>query len=135
MSSRCGKILAALSIAAATPVLAQECVIPPADLIGVRMGDGTCYGASKTLAKIMKRDASECDPPPKKGTIIAGTCVPPRPSAAVPVDARSSEERIQALTEMVRELKDEIDALRSDLSVQSHETASDFERIYSRIGR
>ena len=98
------------------------------------MGDGTCFSATKTLAKIMKVEVSQCNPSSKNGVMILGRCVPPAPVTTA-TDTRSTEERIQALTEVVKELKNEIDALRTDMSVQNHETASDFERIYSRIGR
>ena len=141
MPSRFGKILAVLSFAVtvgSASVSAQECVIPASDLIGIQMGDGTCFGATKTLAKMLKIDVSQCKPLPKKGEMILGSCVPQVASAgpAPPYEgAQSTEQRIQALTEVVRELKSEIDALRTDMSVQNHETASEFEYIYSRIGR
>jgi hypothetical protein len=101
------------------------------------MGDGTCFSATKTLAKLMKIDASQCDPLPRKGDMLLGRCVPQataRP-ASPPAETRSTEERIKALTDVVGELKSEIDALRTEMSIQNNETASDFERIYSRIGR
>jgi hypothetical protein len=104
MPSHFGKILAVLSFAVtvgSASVSAQECVIPASDLIGVQMGDGACFGATKTLAKMMKIDVSQCKPLPKKGEMILGS----------------------------------FDALRTDMSVQNHETASEFEYIYSRIGR
>jgi len=137
MSLRFWKILAAPGFAVTlgcSSVSAQECIIPSSDLIGVMMGNGTCYGAMKALAKIMKIEVSQCNPSPKNGAMILGRCVPAAPVNTA-TDTRSTDERIQALTEVVRELKNEIDALRADMSVQNHETASDFERLYSRIGR
>jgi hypothetical protein len=101
------------------------------------MGDGTCLSATKTLAKIMKIEVSQCNPLPKKGDMLLGRCVPQataRP-APPPAETRSTDERIKAITEVVSELKSEIDALRTEMSIQNNETASDFERIYSRIGR
>lgn len=136
-ASRYGQILAALSFAVAgcTSATAEECIVPAADLVGIQMVDGTCYGATKNLAKIMKVEASQCSPSPKRGLLVAGTCIPPRLADSTAVDTRSTEERIQALVEVIRNLKNEIEELRSDMAVHNNETASDFERIWSRIGR
>jgi hypothetical protein len=86
----------------------------------------------------MKIDVSQCNPLLKKGEIILGSCVP-QVASTRPVtpdeDVRSAEQRIQALTEVIKQLKGEIDAPRTDMSVQNHETASEFEYIYSRIDR
>jgi hypothetical protein len=106
---------------------AQECTISSNEMIGLVDAKGVCHGYKNDFAqKYLHVETSQCEPPPKTGHLILGTCLVEPPKIAAQDD--DSDKRLLPVLE---QMQGEIDKLRDEMAAQYHELMSEIENLKS----